>query len=123
MKKIAYLFFIGLIGLQIPAFAVPSEYDTEFATNTRNQPGYFKNMGKDWARGFTNIISSPLEIPITIARYHKEDKSAPGVRHIAGFFDGIIRTVARAGSGLWDLAMGFVPGDQDGASVKPETLF
>lgn len=123
MKKVASLVFIGLICVQISSFAVPSDYDSEFATNTRTQPGYFKNMSERWARGFTNIVSSPLEIPITIAKYHKEDKGVAGVRHAAGLADGIVRTLTRATAGVWDLVISFVPGDQDGAIVKPATLF
>ncbi len=123
MKRIAMLIVIGLIGSQIAAFAAQSDYDTEFATNTRTQPGYFQNMARDWARGMTNIVSSPLEIPITIMKHHKEDPSAPVVRESAGLVDGIVRTVTRAGSGVWDLVVSLFPGDQEGAPMKPETLF
>lgn len=123
MKKVATLVFIGLISVQISAFAVLSDYDSEFATSTRTQPGYFKNMANDWARGLINIVSCPLEIPVTIVKYHKEDPGLPVVRHLAGLTDGIIRTVTRAGSGIWDIVVSFVPGDQEGAPMKPATLF
>jgi len=123
MKKFSFFVFIGLISGCLQAHAMVSDYDTEFATNTRTQPGYFANMANDWRRGITNIVSSPLEIPITVMNYHREDKNPPVIKHAAGFFDGIIRTVARCGSGIWDIVVSFIPGDQEGAPVKPETLF
>lgn len=123
MKKFPFLFFIGLISVQVTALSMVSDYDTEFGTNTRTQPGYFKNMAQDWRRGLTNIVSSPLEIPITIAKYHREDKNPPVIKHVAGLTDGIVRTVARCGSGMWDMAVGLLPGNQQGAPVDPETLF
>lgn len=123
MKKISFFVFIGLIFCFSSAFAMVSDYDTEFATNTRTQPGYFKGMAHSWSRGFTNIVSSPLEIPVTITKYHREDPNPPVIKHAAGLVDGIVRTVARCGSGMWDLAVGLIPGNQEGAPVKPETLF
>ena len=62
MKKIEIVFFIGLIVVFRPAFSA----DPDFETNTRTQPGYFKNLADNWKRGLTNIVSFPLEIPITI---------------------------------------------------------
>ncbi len=123
MKKVATLFFIGLIFSQLPAFALEAEYDARFGTNTRTQPGYFKNLAHDWGRGLTNLVTCPLEIPVTVMKYHKEDKSQPGIREVAGFTDGIVRTLMRGTAGIWDLVTGFVPGDQEGAIIKPDTLF
>ncbi len=123
MKKVAVLFFIGLICSQFTALALETDYDTRFGTNTRTQPGYFKNLAHDWGRGLTNIVSCPLEIPITVMKYHNEDKGLPGVRHVAGLTDGLIRTVMRFTAGAWDLVTGFVQGDQEGAIIKPDTLF
>ena len=123
MKKIIYLIVIGLIGVQMFAFAQQKDYVPDFATNTRTQPGYFKNMADDWARGLTNMISAPLEIPVTVMKYHKEDPGLPGVKHAAGLVDGIVRTVMREGSGMWDMVVSFFPGSQAGAPVNPETLF
>ncbi len=122
MKKFASLFVIGLILLQMPAFSA-MDYDTRFGTNTRTQPGYFKNLAHDWGRGLTNIVTCPLEIPYTVMKYHREDSGRPGVKHIAGLADGLVRTVNRGAAGVWDLVVGFVPGDQGGAIVKPATLF
>ena len=83
---------------------------------------YFGNMKRDFVRGLTNVISSPLEIPITMQEYH-ERAGRPLIRHTAGFFDGAVQTVERAGSGLWDLLAMWVPGDQEGLPPTPETLF
>ena len=84
---------------------------------------YLGNMKRDFVRGIKNVVSSPLEIPITIQEYH-EKAGRPGVRHLAGFFDGAVQSVERAGSGLWDLCFAmWIPGDQEGLPPKPETLF
>lgn len=87
-----------------------------------SEGNYFKNLGRDFVRGLKNVISSPLEIPITIQEYH-EKPGHPGVRHIAGFFDGAVQCVERAGSGLWDFVVMWIPGDQEGLPPNPETLF
>ena len=83
---------------------------------------YGGNMRRDFVRGLKNVISSPLEIPITIQEYH-EKAGRPLVRHIAGFFDGAVQCVERAASGLWDFVVMWLPGDQEGLPPKPETLF
>ena len=83
---------------------------------------YFKNMKRNFVRGSKNFVTSPLEIPITIQEYH-EQAGLPLIRHLAGFADGTFRMIARAGSGLWDFFSAFLPGNQDGLPVKPETLF
>ena len=119
MKKVAILFFIGLIMLSQSAFSE----DPDFETNTRTQPGYFKNLADSWKRGLTNIATFPLEIPITIKKYHNENSGVAGVREAAGLADGVVRSLVRATAGVWDLVMGFVPGDQDGSLAKPATLF
>ena len=91
-------------------------------TALAEQAGYFRTLGRDFKRGFKNIISAPLEIPITIQEYH-ERAGRPVIRHITGFFDGTVQTVERFGSGLWDWVAMLVPGEQEGLPVKPETLF
>ena len=73
-------------------------------------------------RGLKNIVSAPLEIPVTIANYNA-GPGRPVIRHIAGFFDGVFRTVAREFNGLWDTVNVFLPGEQDGYPMTPETLF
>ena len=73
-------------------------------------------------RGFKNIVGAPLEIPVTMVHYSQGD-GRPVIREIAGFFDGAVRTVAREVNGLFDAFMSFVPGEQDGYPLKPETLF
>ncbi len=83
---------------------------------------YLGNMRRDFVRGFKNVISAPLEIPITLQEYH-EKAGRPFVRHIAGFFDGTVQCVERAASGLWDFLAMWLPGDQEGLPPKPETLF
>ena len=107
MKK-NLLFFLALMTIFFPAPA---------------HAGYWKNLGYDWSRGLKNIVSFPLEIPITI-REHHERPGYSGVRHITGFTDGIFQAIARAGSGLWDMVpAGVFPGTQEGLPVDPETLF
>ena len=83
---------------------------------------YFGNMRRDFVRGLKNVISSPLEIPITIQEYH-EKAGYPLVRHTAGFFDGFVQFAERLGSGLWDFVSMLIPGDQEGLPPNPETLF
>ncbi len=83
---------------------------------------YWGNWKRDSGRGVKNVLSSPLEIPITVQAYH-EKAGYPVVRHTAGFFDGVVKFVERAGSGLWDLITMWIPGDQEGLPPKPETLF
>ena len=83
---------------------------------------YFGNMKRDLGRGLANIVTSPLEIPITVQEYH-EKSGRPLIRHTAGFFDGSMQFVERFGSGFWDLFYAFVPGDQEGLPPTPETLF
>ena len=87
-----------------------------------NSSGYFKNMGQDYWRGLKNVITGPLEIPITVQDYH-EQAGAPVIRHLAGFVDGTFRALTRMGSGLFDFMAGVLPGYQEGFPVKPETLF
>ena len=85
--------------------------------------GYFKNWAYDWTRGVKNIVSFPLEIPITIQEYH-EGPGYPVVRHLAGLADGLFQGIERLGSGLWDIIpAGIFPGIQEGLPVTPETLF
>jgi hypothetical protein len=83
---------------------------------------YFSNLGRDYVRGFKNVISCPLEIPITIREYHGKE-GYPVFLHIAGFVDGTFQMITRGGSGLWDFGAGVLPGDQDGYPPTPETLF
>ena len=106
MKKILWL---AIFGLSIfPAMA---------------HAGYWADMKRDWVRGFKNIVSFPLEIPITIQEYH-EAAGYPVVRHLAGFADGFFQAIARLGSGIWDiLPASILPGIQEGVPVQPETLF
>ena len=107
MKKLCALLLIIMLAFSVtPAFA--SEYTD--------------NMQYTLTRGFKNIISCVLELPITIQEYH-EGPGKPGIRHIRGVFDGVFQTVIRAGSGVWDILAAFIPGQQDGMPVDPETLF
>ena len=51
---------------------VDADYDDEavakkgMSTGTVESGTYFENMGRNFKRGFTNILSSPLEIPIPL---------------------------------------------------------
>lgn len=85
------------------------------------EESYTQNLKRDLSRGLINIVSSPLEIPITMQKYH-EQAGYPGVRHIEGFFDGTFRMLERAGSGIWDWIVAWIPGDQDGIPPEPEII-
>lgn len=84
--------------------------------------GYWKNLGYDWTRGVKNMVSSPLEIPLTIKEHH-DGPAYPVVSQVTGFFDGVFQGIARLGSGAWDFPAGLLPGVQEGLPVVPETLF
>ena len=111
MKKfLGPVVFLIIFTLSMPAYA-----ENEWGT-------YFNNMGRDLKRGFINMVSSPLEIPIGIQKAH-ESAGYPGVRHFEGFLDGSFNTLKRFGSGFWDWVVAWVPSDQEGVPLKPETLF
>ncbi len=83
---------------------------------------YVGDMQRNLVRGTKNVLTFPLEIPVTVQKYHRGSGYA-GVRHVTGLFDGIFRAVSRFGSGAWDiLPASIVPGIQDGLPVDPETL-
>lgn len=85
---------------------------------------YTDNMKLVLTRGIKNSVSSPAEIPLTVAEHSKEGHGRPPVlREVAGLVDGSFQTIERLGSGLWDLFWAFVPGNQDGVLVEPEVLF
>ncbi len=109
LKKPACFLFVTI--LAFTAFSGPAEAGE-----------YFRNMKRDFARGSLNIVTFPLEIPMTFQRYH-EASGAPVARHMAGLADGIWRGVARCGSGFWDFAAAITPGIQEGLPADPETLF
>jgi putative exosortase-associated protein (TIGR04073 family) len=111
MKRMLIMSLILVFGLLVPRVFAESEGDS-----------YQSNMERDFVRGFKNVLGSPLEIPITIQKYH-EGAGRPFVRHMAGFFDGMFRMIARAGSGVWDFLAAFLPGNQEGLPPDPETLF
>lgn len=88
------------------------------------EPGYFDELGRAFNRGVKNVVSAPWEIPYTIGQYdQKNDGNSIFFRETAGLFDGIFRTLTRFGCGAWDMLWAFVPGEQDGLPLKPETFF
>ncbi|MFA6600238.1 MAG: hypothetical protein WC352_02010 [Candidatus Omnitrophota bacterium] len=95
-------------------------YPAKLVGKEANQ--YVKNMSCDFARGFSNVSRSPLEIYNAEKEYSQEQKGRPVIRHITGFVDGSFRAIERAGSGLWDFVAGLLPGDQDGIPARPETI-
>lgn len=108
-KKTLYpFFFITLFLASSPAFAAEGSYLGQF--------------GNAWKRGFTNILTSPLEIPITVREYHAKE-GRPVIRHSVGFVDGTFQMIERLGSGALDLVSSIVPGQQQGIPVDPETIF
>ncbi len=93
------------------------------AQTARAEEKYFHAMKRDLGRGLKNVLTSPLEIPITIQEYH-ESSGYPFVRHLAGLSDGIFQSLERFGSGGWDLLVAaYIPGAQEGVPPSPETLF
>lgn len=83
---------------------------------------YQGKLESGFSRGIRNMIGAPLEIPVTIQKYHQGD-GRPVIKHIAGFFDGCFRTVAREVNGMADMVLVLIPGEQDGIPMDPETLF
>jgi len=83
---------------------------------------YVANMKRNLVRGAKNIVSAPAEIVISVKKYHQQP-GQPGIRHLQGFADGTIAFVQRGFSGLWDFVVAFIPSDQEGMPVEPETLF
>ncbi len=83
---------------------------------------YQEKLESGLTRSLKNILGAPLEIPLTIRQYH-QGEGRPVIRHTAGFFDGTFRMIAREFSGLTDTVLVFLPGEQDGIPLSPETLF
>lgn len=106
-KKFVAAFIVVCLGISAPVYA--SEV-------------FQQNMQNDFTRGFKNIVTGVFEIPYTIAQYHKGE-GRPVIRHFAGLGDGIFRAIERTASGMWDCFAAFIPGQQDGIPVEPETFF
>ena len=88
------------------------------------EKGYFTQMGQTFTRGVKNVVSFPWEIPVTIKEHDALNDGNPRFfRDTAGFFDGAFRALSRFGCGAWDMVWAFVPGDQQGLPLKPETFF
>ena len=69
-------------------------------------PSHAHNMGTKLIRGFSNLITAPVEIPKQTYIYWK--KGAEKTNHVSawvfsGFIKGMVNTVGRLGSGLWDV--------------------
>ena len=88
------------------------------------EKGYWSQLGSTFVRGVKNVVNSPYEIPYTIQQHDQSQSGNPrAFRDAAGFFDGVFRTLTRLGCGVWDMAWAFVPGDQQGLPIDPETFF
>ncbi len=116
MKK----FFVLIISVALLNISLlPSLY----AEGRSSETGYWHNWVYDYKRGFKNLFTSPLEIPITVQEYH-EQAGPPVLRHLAGFGDGFFQFLTRGVSGAWDLVFAaWVPGAQEGLPPAPEVLF
>ena len=79
-------------------------------------------MKRTLRRGAVNILTAPLEIPVTVQAYH-EQAGWPVARHLVGLAVGTGQMFVRLGSGLLDLPCALVPRLQKGFPVQPETLF
>ncbi len=65
------------------------------------------NPADKLGRGFVNILTAPIEIPKQIDvewKQHAQEKKNVGIGITAGFIKGLAYTVARLGSGVWDIA-------------------
>ncbi len=79
------------------------------------------------ARGFTNVVTAPLEIPKEV-RAHWIKGSEKTYHIIAwifcGFVKGTVMTTARVGSGLWDIVTFPVKTSQNYQPLlKPDYVF
>ena len=110
MKKILFLFlvFSSFVFIQAAFAEVENSYQ--------------QNMQYDLVRSVKNILGAPLEIPYTMNNY-RESQQRPVIRETAGFFSGVFRMISREGSGMADFLCAFMPGNQEGFPVTPETLF
>ncbi|MBU3759307.1 MAG: hypothetical protein FGM27_05185 [Candidatus Omnitrophica bacterium] len=79
-------------------------------------------MGSELKRGLTDVITSPLEIPLGIQSYH-EKPGFSGVRHSAGFVEGTARFLERFGSGVLRIAFAPMPGQREILPSGPKPLF
>ena len=101
--------WVFLLNLSVPFYSQAAEEK------------YTEQLKRDVVRSTTNLVSSPAEILVTVQKYHREP--GPAVfREIAGFVDGVFRTITRFGSGAWDAPAAFIPGEQEGIPPQPETL-
>ncbi len=88
------------------------------------EQSYLTQLGHTFTRGVKNVVSFPWEIPTAIKEHDAKDDGNPRVfRDTAGFFDGSFRALERFGCGAWDMVWAFVPGNQEGLPLKPETFF
>ena len=91
MKKCSYSILICLLTISLSTFAAAEEFDQE----------------SKFKRGVVNIITSPLEIPRQLKLANiggKEKVQQKTVWFFTGLVKGASYTVARIGSGVWDIA-------------------
>jgi len=106
--------------LTLALILVFSQASSAFA----GEQGYWGKLGSTFSKGFKNVISSPWEVPYTIRQHDKVNDGNPRLfRDTAGLFDGLFRAMTRFGSGAWNMAWAFMPGDQEGLSLEPEVFF
>lgn len=88
---------------------------------TLTQAEYESGMKNTLDRGYRNVLFSPGEVIIGI-----QDNTKPGtipvVNVLWGCGIGILKGMRRLGSGGWDLIAAFIPHQQQGMPVNPETL-
>lgn len=105
------IIFISLFFCLMPAFA-----------GTMPGDNFKIRMKQGLKRGGLNMLSAPLEIPVSVQEHH-EKAGYPLLRHTVGVLEGAFRTLHRFESGLWDFLSAFLPGRQKTISLEPETLF
>ena len=85
------------------------------------------NPGKKLYRGVVNVVTAPVEIPKQARAYWIE--GAQKTDHIlvwigSGTVWGMVQTVKRAGSGIWDIvSFPFEKPDQYEPLLKPDFVF
>ncbi|MDD5085065.1 MAG: hypothetical protein PHE61_03360 [Candidatus Omnitrophica bacterium] len=136
--SIVLAIFVAVAFMPVPAFSdepvqpIAKEKSKKTATvtptasapaeqATLTQAEYEANMKKTLDRGYRNMLFSPGEVVIGI-----QDNTKPGTIPVVnvfwGFGMGLLKGMRRLGSGSWDVVAAFIPHQQQGMPVNPETI-
>ena len=77
------------------------------ATSFAADEGYlYGRTATKWKRGFVNVVTAPGEIPVKVVEEVRAGGSGPIKKTAAvlgGTVKGLVWTIGRVGSGLWDM--------------------